>query len=134
MGQAGDGPESSALQHAGAAPPTSCPSATVETLPAVVRHWRELGVPLLLELLGGVRAAVEGGGHQSGASGSPGGGGGRAYAQQLFVQAQCFVQICNCLNEEFPEVTGGLLDGGLWARTPVAHSGPCCYLWMYSQL
>lgn len=68
-----------------------------ETLPAAVRRWRDLGVPLLLELLGGLRAAVEGG-----AQG--GGRGGRLYAQQLFSQAQAFLQVANVLNEEYPQV------------------------------
>lgn len=77
-----------------------------------MRRWRELGVPLLLELLGCMRAAMEGGGQGGGAGGSGGGAGegggggkrGRAYVQQLFAQSQCFLQVCNCLNEEYPEV------------------------------
>lgn len=89
-----------------------------EALPAAVRRWRELGVPLLLELLGGMRATVEGGAQAApssssssgtasggGSGASSGGGGGRAYAQQLFAQAQCFVQACNVLNEEYDLVS-----------------------------
>ena len=105
-----------------AAPPPALPR-RAETLPAAVRRWRELGVPLLLELLAGLRATVEdgaqaaagsattsaaGSGWGSAASsggGGGGGGGGRAYAQQLFAQAQCFVQIANVLNEEYPQVS-----------------------------
>lgn len=80
-----------------------------ETLPAAVRRWRQLGVPLLLELLAGVRAAVEGAvGAGSSGSGAGGGRGGRTLAQQLFAQAQAFLQVANILNEEYPEVRGDL--------------------------
>ena len=80
-----------------------------ETLPAAVRRWRQLGVPLLLELLAGVRAAVEGAvGAGSSGSGAGGGRGGRTLAQQLFAQAQAFLQVANILNEEYPEVRGRL--------------------------
>lgn len=64
-------------------------------------------MPLLLELLGGMRAAVEGGEAATprpGARGGGGGGFGRAAAQQLFAQSQCFLQVCNVLNEEYPQV------------------------------
>lgn len=64
-----------------------------ETLPAAVGRWRQLGLPLLLELLGGVRAVAGGGG-----------GGERAYAQGLFCQAQACLQVCNVLNEEYAQV------------------------------
>ena len=78
--------------------------AAAETLPAAVRRWRQLGVPLLLELLGGVRASIEGAGAVSGAGG---GRAGRTLAQQLFAQAQAFLQVANILNEEYPEVSDG---------------------------
>jgi hypothetical protein len=80
-----------------------------EALPAAVGRWRQLGAPLLLELLAGVRAAVEG---VPAASSSSGGGGGtsnngsRAYAQRLFARAQGFTQVCNVLNAEYPQVGG----------------------------
>ena len=95
-----------------------------ETLPAAVARWRQLGMPLLLELLGGMRVVVAGGASVpaaacSGAPGSAAGGaaggttGGapraeRAYAQQLVVQAQALLQVCNALNEEYPQVGGSL--------------------------
>jgi hypothetical protein len=71
-----------------------------ETLPAAVRRWRELGTRLLLELLGGMRAAVDGGG------GGSGGAGNRVAAQRLFAQSQGFLQVCNVLNEEYSQVRG----------------------------
>ncbi|PRW34047.1 BEACH domain-containing lvsC isoform X1 isoform B [Chlorella sorokiniana] len=76
-----------------------------ETLPAAVRRWRQLGVPLLLELLSGVRAAVEGAAG-AGSTAASGGRGGRTLAQQLFAQAQAFLQVANILNEEYPEEQG----------------------------
>jgi hypothetical protein len=81
-----------------------------ETLPAAVQRWRQLGLPLLLELLGGVRAAVEGGGAAGGLASGNGGaaaaGFGRAAAQQLFARAQAFLQVCNVLNEDYEAVRG----------------------------
>ena len=94
-----------------------------EALPAAVGRWRQLGAPLLLELLAGVRAAVEG--VPSASSGSGGGGGpshsngSRAYAQRLFAQAQGFTQVCNVLNAEYPQVGGWLVVAGFWGAEPV---------------
>lgn len=65
-----------------------------------MRRWRELGTPLLLELLGGMRAAVDGGG------GGSGGAGNCVAAQRLFAQSQGFLQVCNVLNEEYTQVRG----------------------------
>lgn len=85
-------------------------SFVAETLPAAVRRWRQLGMPLLLELLAGVRASIEG---AAGAGGAAAGGsrGGRTLAQQLFAQAQAFLQVANILNEEYPEVRLGCMEG-----------------------
>ncbi len=69
------------------------PFPAAETLPVAVGRWRQLGVPLLLELLGGIRAAV-----------GTGGSGERSYAQGLFCQAQACLQVCNVLNEEYSQV------------------------------
>lgn len=77
---------------------------SAETLPAAVRRWRQLGVPLLLELLAGVRAAIEGAAGAGTSTTGGGGRGGRTMAQQLFAQAQAFLQVANILNEEYPEV------------------------------
>jgi hypothetical protein len=80
-----------------------------EALPAAVGRWRQLGVPLLLELLAGVRAAVDGlpSSTSSGASSSATSTGSRAFAQRLFAQAQGFTQVCNVLNAAYPLVRVG---------------------------
>ena len=68
-----------------------------------MRRWRELGVTLLVELLGGLRALADGNG---GGGGEGGATIGRAYAQSLLERSQVFLQVCNVLNEDYPRVRG----------------------------
>lgn len=100
--------------HLPAAPVALCCAA--ETLPAAVGRWRELGVALLLELLGGMQAVVS-------ASDRP-------HAQRLFAQAQAFLQVCNVLNGEYEQVSR--LAGWQLSNT-LAGCRPSCPGWTFPE-